>query len=151
VDGRATASTESELKAGPPPGIKILIAESDGVLADLYTAALDATGWEVEVVVDAPSLLARFQQAVPTVLLLNKVPDANQVTLVGQIRSMPESRGVVIVVLYDSMDHLNLKKLRSLDVQAWLSKTRTTRETLAQTITELVANRPRPADDPDPK
>jgi hypothetical protein len=45
---------------------------------------------------------------------------------------------LVIVVLFDSFDHLDTARLAHLNVQAWLSKTRTTREKLSETIANLV-------------
>lgn len=70
------------------------------------------------------------------------MPDADQATVVERVRAMPGGRDAVVIVLFDSMDHVDAQRLRKLDVQAWLSKTRTTRQKLAQTINGLVAKRP---------
>ena len=41
------------------------------------------------------------------------------------------------------MDRLDVQRLKNIDVQAWLSKTRTTREKLSETVMQLVAGRTR--------
>jgi hypothetical protein len=90
------------------------------------------------VIADAPSVLARIQKRPPTVLLLNTLRDSDPVTMVEQVRSMPGTDKLVIAVLLESMDRIDVERMRSLDVQAWLSKTRITREKLAETILGLV-------------
>ena len=139
-DRQPLSAASSEKKGRPPPPIQVLIAESDSALGDLYREALDGNGWEVMVVAEARLVLERFQQAPPTVLLLNTLPDADAVTVVEQVRSMTGTQDVVIVVLYDSMDRVDVQRLAGLDVQAWLSKTRATREQLSDTIRGLVAS-----------
>ena len=138
-DRQPPSAASSKKKGRPPPPIRVLIAESDSALGELYREALDANGWEVIVVAEARSVLERFQQAPPTVLLLNTLPDADAVTVVEQVRSMTGTQDVVIVVLYDSMDRVDVQRLAGLDVQAWLSKTRATREQLSETVMGLVA------------
>src|SRR5947207_9964925 len=97
-DRQPPSAASSKKKGRPPPPIRVLIAESDSALGELYREALDANGWEVIVVAEARSVLERFQQAPPTVLLLNTLPDADQVTVVEQVRSMPGTQDVVIEI-----------------------------------------------------
>jgi len=134
---------DSELTPRPPVAIRVLIAESDSALAELYKAALDANGLEVDVVADAGSVMQRFEHAPPTVLLVDNLPDADPVTIVERVRSLDAARDLVIVVMLDSMDRLDVQRLKNIDVQAWLSKTRTTREKLSETVMQLVAGRTR--------
>ena len=118
--------------------IKVLIAESDQVLADLYRTALEPNGWDVEVVHDGGSALSRIQRSPPDVLMVNGPPDIDAFTLVERVRANPSTHRLVIIVLLDSVSNLDVKRVRKLDVQAWLSKTRTTREELSTTIGRLV-------------
>jgi 5-bromo-4-chloroindolyl phosphate hydrolysis protein len=48
------------------------------------------------------------------------------------------THALVIVVLLDSVSNLDVQRVKKLDVQAWLSKTRITREELSETIGRLV-------------
>jgi hypothetical protein len=56
---------------------------------------------------------------------------------------------MVIVVMLDSVDRLDSQRAKKLNVQAWLSKTRITREKLSETITNLVNSRIQTGDDRD--
>jgi CheY-like chemotaxis protein len=92
----------------------------------------------VEIVSDAPSLMSRLRRAPPAVLLLNSMKDARSVDVAEQVRSLRGNDDLVLVLLFDSFDHIDTQQLARLNVQAWLSKTRTTRDTLSETITRLV-------------
>src|SRR5438067_4779756 len=98
-----------------------MIAESDSAVAELYEVALAATALQVHVVPDAGSVVQRFEHAPPTVLLVDNLPDADPVTIVERVRSLDAARDLVIVVMLDSMDRLDVQRLKNIDVQAWLS------------------------------
>lgn len=117
----------------------VLIAESDRALAELYRSALEPDGWDVDVVSDAAGVMSRMHRAPPAVLLLSTMPDASQLTIAEQVRSLPGTQNLVLIVLFDSFDHLDPKRLGRLNVTAWLSRTRMTREKLSETIANLVA------------
>jgi chemosensory pili system protein ChpA (sensor histidine kinase/response regulator) len=55
--------------------VRLMIVEDDLELQELYTHMLDRTGWEIEPVYDGPQALARMQQAVPDVLILDIMLD----------------------------------------------------------------------------
>jgi DNA-binding response OmpR family regulator len=116
----------------------VLIAESDRALSELYRASLEPAGWKVEVVRDAESVVRRMHRAPPAVLLVSAMQDTDQVSMVEQVRSMPGTEDLIIIVLFDSFDRLDTKQLAHLNVQKWLSRTRTTREQLSETIAALV-------------
>jgi len=82
--------------------------------------------------------MSRLRRAPPAVLLLNTMNDARPVDVAEQVRSLPGNDDLILILLFDSFDHLDTQQLARLNVQAWLSKTRTTRETLSRTITKLV-------------
>jgi DNA-binding response OmpR family regulator len=132
--------TNEERLARPPGGV--LIAESDPALGELYRSTLAADGWHVDVVANSASMMERVHRAPPAVLLLSTVPDADQLSLVEQVRSVPGIEAMIIIVLFDTLDRIDTSRLSHLKVQAWLSKTRITRDKLSQTIATLVHNAP---------
>jgi CheY-like chemotaxis protein len=134
-------SGAEELTQARSPTV-VLIAESDVALGELYRTALAHDGWSVEVVTRAADVITRVREAPPSVLLVSTLPDADQASVVEQVRSIPGTGSVIIVVLFDSLNRLDTRQLARLNVQAWLSKTRTTREKIADTIAGLVANAP---------
>src|SRR5437773_11553376 len=97
-DRQPLSAASSEKKGRPPPPIRVLIAESDSALGELYREALDGNGWEVMVVAEARLVLERFQQAPPTVLLLNTLPDADPRTGAERVRPIPGPKDAGIVV-----------------------------------------------------
>lgn len=123
--------------------LNVLIAEPDRALADLYRTALEQSDWDVEVVHDGDSVLSRVRTMPPDVLLVNSLPDVDAFTVVEQVRAHSSADEMIIVVLLDSVDHLDVEQVKYLDVQAWLSKTRITREKLSETIGRLLENRSR--------
>ena len=127
---------DKERPARPPGGV--LIAEADPALGDLYRSTLEADDWQVEVVASSASVMERVHRAPPAVLLLSTMQDANQLSVVEQVRSVAGGEDLIIIVLVDTLDGLDTRQLSSLKVQAWLSKTRTTRDKLSQTIAKLV-------------
>ena len=133
---------EAEEKRPARSSTSVLIAESDRALGELYSSSLEAAGWSVEVVRDAASVVSRMHRAPPAVLLLSAMPDADQVSVVEHVRSMPGTENLVVIVLFDSFDHLDMKQLSHLNVQKWLSRTRITREQLSDTIAALVGGAP---------
>lgn len=116
----------------------VLIAESDRALAELYRDTLESDGWQVDIVFDLAAVMSRLRRAPPAVLLLNTLPDASSLTAVEQVRALPGLDKLILVVLFDSFDRLDMRKLARLNVQAWLSKTRMTRESLSETIAGLL-------------
>jgi DNA-binding response OmpR family regulator len=129
--------------------IRVLIAEPDRALGDLYRTALQQEGWAIELVPDAASVWSRIRATRPDVLVVNSLPDADVFTVVDKVRSQSENQDMVIVVMLDSVDRLDSQRAKKLNVQAWLSKTRITREKLSETITNLVNSRIQTGDDRD--
>jgi len=131
---------DEERLARPPGGV--LIAESDPALGDLYRSTLEADGWHVDVVANSASVMERVHRAPPAVLLLSTMRDVDQLTVVEQVRSVPGIEALIIIVLFDTLDRIDTSRLSALKVQAWLSKTRITRDKLSQTIATLVRSAP---------
>ncbi len=123
--------------------LNVLIAEPDRALGDLYRTALERSGWDIEIVDAGHSVLSRVRTLPPDVLLVNSLPDIDAFTVVEQVRAHYSADEMIIVVLLDSVDHLDVEQVKNLDVQAWLSKTRITREKLSETIAGLLETRSR--------
>ncbi len=137
----ATRPDSGWKRDGDPIGKHVLIAESDRVLGDLYREALEPDGWEVEVFHDGQSALSRILTSTPDLLLLNTLPDLDMITLLEQLRAHPPTQHLAVIVLMDSVDHIDLRRVQELGVLGWLVKSRMTRERLSATLTELLEKR----------
>jgi two-component system, OmpR family, response regulator CpxR len=130
-----------------PIGKSVLIAESDRVLGRLHQEALERDGWQVDLVHDGNSAMSRVMESTPDVLLLNTLPDLDLVAALERLRSYPPTKHLPVIVLLDTVDHVDLHRVRELGVLSFLIKSRMMRERLSQTITELLQKRKRPDGD----
>lgn len=79
---------------------RLMIVEDDLELQELYTQMLDGTGWEVEQMRDGTQALARLQQAVPDVLILDLILDEMPgYELYREMRRQPRLAQVPVVVV----------------------------------------------------
>src|SRR5260370_42200334 len=65
---------------------RVLLAEPDATLGEMYRSALESDGWAVEVVGDGRTALTRAESTRPGVLLLSTVPDLPAVTVLKRLR-----------------------------------------------------------------
>lgn len=130
-----------------PIGKNVLIAESDRVLGRLHQEVLERDGWQVDLVHDANSAISRIMESTPDVLLLNTLPDLDLVATLERLRSHPPTKHLAVIVLLDTVDHVDLRRVQELGVLSWLIKSRMMRERLSQTITEILQKRKRPEGD----
>ena len=110
----------------------------------MYRDALQPDGWEVEVFNDGQSAWSRIAAAPPDVLLLNTLPDLPIIEFLERLRAHGPTRNLAVIVLIDSVDHLDLRRVQELGVLAWLTKSRITRERLSETVAALLGGQEQP-------
>jgi CheY-like chemotaxis protein len=110
----------------------------------MYRDALDPEGWEVEVFNDGHSAWSRLLESPPHVLLLNTLPDLPIIVFLERLRAHGPTRDLAVIVLIDSVDHLDLRRVQELGVLAWLTKSRITRERLSETLDKLLSGQEQP-------
>jgi DNA-binding response OmpR family regulator len=129
---------------------RILLAEGDAVLGDLYRATLENDGWNVEIVNQAEAALSRVLASPPDLLLLNSVPGVSRRAVLQQIRSHSPTRDLPVILLSDSGLDLDQELVREMGALAMLVKGLATRQELAATVRNLLQARAPAAQDPDP-
>jgi len=125
--------------AGIGAGRRVLIAQSDVVLGELYRDGLKVDGWAVEVCADGKSAWQRLIDSPPDVLLLNTLPDVPTLTFLERLRANRATRDQAVIVLIDSVDNLDVRRAKDLGALAWLTKNRMMREKLSQTLADLLS------------
>ena len=119
----------------------MLLAVGDAAFADLYKETLASVGWRVEVTHDWRSTQRRLLNSLPDVLVLDGLPDLKQVEALARIRSHPATKQLPVVYLTDTLETGDLERAKQLGVQAFLIKTRATRQTLPETLRKLIGSR----------
>ena len=139
---------EAKAKAGGKQTTgRVLLAEGDVVLSDMYRTALEDDGWSVEVVHDGPSALDRALESPPDVFLMNTVPGLEPRDLLERIRDHPPTRGLAVILLANSGDDPSLQLVEDLEVLAVVVKSRSSRQDLSKTIRRLLESRGRAAEE----
>jgi DNA-binding response OmpR family regulator len=144
---------KAERRSGPdrrigqkPVASRILIAESDATLRDLYRSTLEAHGWEVEVAHDGQSALDKALTSPPDVLLLDTLPDLDGVTILERVLGDEQTQDLAVIVLTNSPNEPAMPVNREPKVLATLVKNWLMRDTLSETIRGLLDRRANPAD-----
>ena len=147
-DGTAERRSGPDRRIGQHPvARRILIAEGDATLRDLYRSTLEAHGWEVDVAHDGQSALAKAFASPPEVLLLDTLPDLDGVTILERVRGEEQTQDLAVIVLTNSPNEPAMPIKRDQKVLATLVKNWLTRDRLSETILELLDRRVGPAAD----
>ncbi|HLQ16700.1 MAG TPA: response regulator [Candidatus Eisenbacteria bacterium] len=134
----ASSGTEASL---PRVAGRVLLAEGDVALGDLYRAALEAAGWQVVLVHDWRSTRERLLDWPPEVLVMDSLPDLSRTDALAQVRSYPATRDLAVILLTDTIGVGDLQRAQELGVQELLVKSRATRHLLSETIRRVLASR----------
>lgn len=120
---------------------KVLVAEPDAALGELYRSALESDGWTVDVVNDRTAALDRAIASQPGVVLLSTTRDLTATTLLKRIRNHRSTRNLPVIVLTNSADEADHHGWYQMGVLGWLIKSRQMRARLSETITRLLERR----------
>jgi DNA-binding response OmpR family regulator len=147
-DGTAERRSGLDRRIGQDPAARrILIAEGDATLRDLYRSTLEAHGWVVEVAHDGQSALDKALTSPPDVLLLDTLPDLDGVTILERVLGDEQTQDLAVIVLANSPNEPAMPINREQKVLGTLVKNWLTRDRLSETILALLDRRARPAAD----
>lgn len=120
---------------------RVLLAEPDTTLAEMYRSALEADRWVVDVVSDGHTALTRAQATRPGLLLLSTVPDLPAMTVLRRLRDNESTRDLAVIVLTNFGDEADVQGWHELGALGRLVKSRGMRERLSETIVTLLERR----------
>ena len=120
---------------------RILLAEPDPALAEMYRAALEADRWAVDVVSDGHTALTRAETTRPGLLLLSTLPDLPAMTVLRRLRDKEPTRDLAVIVLTNFGDEADEQGWLELGALGRLVKSRGMREKLSETIATLLERR----------
>ena len=80
--------------------VKILVADDDQVLLDMYKERLSLSGFEVITAMDGEEALNIAKKILPGVILLDvMMPKANGLDVLSTLKSIPETKHIPILIL----------------------------------------------------
>jgi DNA-binding response OmpR family regulator len=120
---------------------RVLLAEPDSALSEMYRSVLESDGWAVEVVSHGHEALTRASATRPGVLLLSTVPDLPAMTVLKRLRDNDSTRDLPVIVLTNFGDEADVQWWHELGALGRLTKSRSMRERLSETIVGLLERR----------
>ena len=126
----------------------VLIVEDEEALATLLEYNLSKEGFDVSIASDGEEGLLRLKEKAPDVVILDwMLPKISGIEICRQIRSMPETRNIPIIMLTARSEEAD--RIRGLETGAddYLTKPFSTKELIARVKAVLRRVRPGLADD----
>jgi len=107
--------------AGPPK--RILMVEDDDALASVYTARLEAEGFNIRRVPDGENALAGALDYHPDLVLLDAMlPKISGFDVLDIIRNTPETANLKVVMLTALSQETDIQRAKALGVDDYLVK-----------------------------
>lgn len=94
-----------------PKGSRILMADDDKMLIDMYKERLELAGYQVSICRDGEEALAQVRREKPDIILLDiMMPKANGYEVLASLKSDPQTKDVPVVMLSALMRDFNREK-----------------------------------------
>ena len=103
--------------------MKALIADDDKILLHLVSARLRASGWQVDVAVDAMQAVSMAIGGSPDVVVLDiNMPGGSGTEALSTIKSSPKTAHIPVLIVSGSIDPQDEVRMRALGAAAYLAK-----------------------------
>jgi two-component system, cell cycle response regulator len=103
--------------------VKVLVADDDKILLHLVSARLRASGWQVDVAVDAMQAVSMALGGGPDVIVLDiNMPGGTGTEVLSTIKASPKTALIPVLVLSGSIDPQDEMRTRALGAAAYLAK-----------------------------
>jgi len=102
---------------------KILLAEDDVFVSDVYRTRLKSEGYVVDVVADGREALAHLEKGVPDIILLDiMMPYMDGMEVLEVVKSREDFQTIPILMLTNNSEKENVQKALSLGVEGYIIK-----------------------------
>ena len=123
------------------PG-KVLLAEDEVLIAELYQSRLELDGWSVRVARDGVEALAMIQSDPPAIAVLDiQMPRLGGLDVLRVLRSHEETRALPVLILSNTNGGAPAAEARELGALDWLVKVRTPPDELSRNIAQHLGRR----------
>ena len=118
---------------------KILVAEDDGFISEMYYVKLSASNFEVIIASDGKEAFKKFKENKPGVVLLDiMMPELNGWEVLEKIREEDSEKKVVVIMLTNLGDKKNIDKALSAGADDYLIKSFFTPEEVVRKVEDLL-------------
>lgn len=94
-----------------PKGSRILMADDDKMLIDMYRERLELAGYQVTICRNGEETLAKIREEKPDIILLDiMMPKANGYEVLASLKSDPQTKDIPVVMLSALMRDFNREK-----------------------------------------
>lgn len=105
---------------------KLLLVEDDITLRDLYAARFGMENYELEVATDGEMGLAKVQEFLPDVVLLDlRIPKLNGFEVLRRIKENPKTKKIPVIILTALSGDEDRRKCMEAGAAAFLTKAET--------------------------
>ena len=120
------------------PKKKILIAEDDGFISEVYSTKLALEGFEVVKAIDGLAAMEQLRKERFDALLLDiMMPRMDGIEVLEEINSEPQLKGLLVLVLTNAGERENVEKAKKLGARDYLIKSNFTPEEVVGKIKKL--------------
>lgn len=119
---------------------KILLAEDDPFIVDIYTTKLKQAGFEVEVVSEGDEVLKKVREQKPNLLLLDIVlPTMNGWEILRAIRQSDDLKGLAVIILSNLYQKDEVEKGLKFGVLKYMIKAHYTPSEVVEEVKKVLA------------
>ncbi len=105
---------------------KMLLVEDDITLRDLYAARFSMENYELEVATDGEAGLAKAQEMLPDVVLLDlRIPKLNGFEVLRRLKENPKTKKIPVIILTALSGDEDRRKCLEAGAAAFLTKAET--------------------------
>ncbi|NIM47409.1 MAG: response regulator [Candidatus Aenigmarchaeota archaeon] len=121
---------------------KILLAEDDIQLVDMYRRKFDLEGFETIIAEDGEETLKALETSKPDIILLDiMMPKVDGLQVLKKIRENPETKNIIVVVLTNLGSEATAAEIFKLGADDYIVKADFTPLEVANKVKELLAER----------
>lgn len=118
--------------------MKILLVEDDPLLIDIYTTKLKEVGYEVNVADAGDKVLAKLEESLPDLVLLDIVlPHKNGWEVLAEIKQDARFKDLKVVMLSNLGQKEDIEKAQQMGASLYLIKAHFTPSQIIQEIQKL--------------
>ena len=115
--------------------VKLLLAEDDEAIAEMYRTALVHEGWEVQLAGDGEMALRAALADPPSLVLLDiEMPKLNGIEVLRALRRNDRTVATPVIVISNSPGSQSMQEAYALGLSAWAVKSHTSPKALVNLV-----------------
>lgn len=117
----------------------LLLIEDDITLRDLYTARFSIDGFTIEVATDGEAGLAKAQEIIPDVILLDlRIPKLSGFEVLRQLKQDDKTKQIPVIILTALSGDEDKDQVMKLGAAAFLTKSETVPKQVLEEINKVL-------------